>query len=58
MKAAKEIGLDVAYVEIRKVGEIEFLLVKRFDRKYANDLECKRILQEDFCAKPWDSIKG
>lgn len=48
MKAAKEIGLEVAAVEIRKVGDIEFLLVERFDRKYSNNLECERILQEDF----------
>ena len=48
MKVAKEIGLEVAEVEIRKVGEIEFLLVERFDRKYSNNLECERILQEDF----------
>ncbi len=48
MKAAKEIGLEVAEVEIRKVSEIEFLLVERFDRKYSNNLECERILQEDF----------
>lgn len=32
MKAAKEIGLDVANVEIRKVDNLEFLLVERFDR--------------------------
>ncbi len=48
MKAAKEMGLDVAEVEIRKVEEIYFLLVKRFDRIYSNNLECERILQEDF----------
>ena len=48
MKAAKKMGLDVAEVEIRKVEEIYFLLVKRFDRKYSNNLECERILQEDF----------
>ena len=48
MKAAKEIGLEVAAVEIRKVDDIEFLLVERFDRKYSNNLECERILQEDF----------
>ena len=48
MKVAKEIGLEVAEVEIRKIGEIEFLLVERFDRKYSNNLECERILQEDF----------
>lgn len=32
MKAAKEIGLDVANVEIRKIDDLEFLLVERFDR--------------------------
>lgn len=32
MKAAKKIGLDVAKVEIRKVDNLEFLLVERFDR--------------------------
>lgn len=32
MKAAKEIGLDVANVEIRKVDDLEFLLIERFDR--------------------------
>ena len=48
MKAAKEMGLDVADVEIRKAEDIYFLLIKRFDRKYSNNLECERILQEDF----------
>lgn len=48
MKAAKEIGIDVAEVEIRKIGDIEFLLVERFDRKYSSDLICERLLQEDF----------
>lgn len=32
MKAAKEIGLDVANVEIRKIDDLEFLLIERFDR--------------------------
>ena len=41
-------GLDVADVEIRKAEDIYFLLIKRFDRKYSNNLECERILQEDF----------
>ena len=48
MTAAKEMGLDVADVEIRKAEDIYFLLIKRFDRKYSNNLECERILQEDF----------
>ena len=33
MKTAQEIGLDVASVEIRKINDLKFLLVKRFDRE-------------------------
>ena len=33
MKTAQEIGLDVATVEIRKIDDLKFLLVKRFDRE-------------------------
>lgn len=57
MKAAKEIGLGVANVEIRKIDDLEFLLVERFDReieKFKDNnaeqdcLKLGRILQEDF----------
>lgn len=57
MKAAKEIGLNVANVEIHKIDNLEFLLVERFDRiKYQGDDVLgkdsipyyERILQEDF----------
>ncbi len=55
MKAAKEVGLNVANVEIHKIDGLEFLLVERFDRiKYNAELNknpkpaYKRILQEDF----------
>jgi len=57
MKAAKEIGLDVAEVEIRKIDDLEFLLVERFDRENEKSednpkgeyyLKMRRILQEDF----------
>jgi len=58
MKAAKEIGLDVAEVEIRKIDDLEFLLVERFDRNIDEEfthnhedeycLRMERILQEDF----------
>ena len=47
MKTAQEIGLDVASVEIRKINDLKFLLVKRFDREI-KDNKIKRILQEDF----------
>ena len=57
MKSAKEIGLNVANVEIRKIDNLEILLIERFDRLKH---ECddildndptpyyERILQEDF----------
>ncbi len=44
MALAAESGLEVAAVEPRRVGEHEFLLVRRFDR--AGE---ERIHQEDFC---------
>lgn len=55
MKAAKKIGLNVANVEIKKIDDLEFLLVERFDRIiYDCSLNSdpkpayERILQEDF----------
>lgn len=47
MKVANLIGIKVPNVEIRKVGNVEFLLVERFDRIVKNK-KIKRILQEDF----------
>lgn len=57
MRAAKEVGLNVANVEIHKINGLEFLLIERFDRlKYFGDdilgndptPYYERILQEDF----------
>lgn len=52
MKTAKEIGLDVADVQIRKVDNVEFLLIERFDRfktiDGSSNISYQRILQEDF----------
>lgn len=55
MKAAKKIGLKVANAEIKKIDDLEFLLVERFDRiVYDGSLNTdpkpayERILQEDF----------
>ena len=55
MKAAKKIGLNVANVDIKKIDDLEFLLVERFDRIiYDCSLNSdpkpayERILQEDF----------
>ena len=51
MKAATEIGIETANVEIRNVDGLEFLLVERFDRcTVQNDdkFVIERLLQEDF----------
>lgn len=56
MKAAKQIGIRAAEVDIRKVDDLEFLLITRFDRQpYFTALEnndftlhMTRRLQEDF----------
>ena len=47
MKTAKDIGLNVANVEIKKIDDLKILLIERFDRKCENG-KLKRILQEDF----------
>lgn len=48
LKLAKRIGLPVAEVELRKIKDITFLLVERFDRRIKNNT-IERIHQEDFC---------
>lgn len=52
MKAAMKVGIDVANVEIRKINDIEFLMIERFDRiindNASNQIYMQRILQEDF----------
>ncbi len=49
MRLAKRIGLDVADVEIRRVGDRTFLLVERYDRTRGEDGVLQRLHQEDFC---------
>ena len=49
MRLAARIGLDVAPVEPRVVGNREFLLVERYDRSLDSDGSIRRIHQEDFC---------
>lgn len=48
MKLAKRIGLPVPDVQLRKIKDISFLLVERYDRHVENNF-IKRIHQEDFC---------
>lgn len=45
---AKKIGLSVADVKIKKIEEINYLLIKRYDRVIHNE-QIQRIHQEDFC---------
>lgn len=53
LKLAKQIGLPVAEVEIKKIEEINYLLVTRYDRTIIHtpgiNQEIKRVHQEDFC---------
>jgi serine/threonine-protein kinase HipA len=45
---AKKVGLSVATATLNKTGDIDYLLVKRYDRIIDND-DIVRIHQEDFC---------
>jgi serine/threonine-protein kinase HipA len=47
MKSAKECGLNIPNVEMRKINETEFFLIQRYDR-YINDKNIRRFQQEDF----------
>lgn len=53
MKLAETIDLDTAAVEIRSASDIDYLLVKRYDRKIRQDSKdndyLDRVHQEDFC---------
>lgn len=53
MSLAKEIGLNVAKVEIERIENIDYLLVKRYDRVRLDQPDgstlIKRYHQEDFC---------
>jgi serine/threonine-protein kinase HipA len=52
MKLAAAVGLPVARTEIRRVEDVECLLVERYDRTHGQDPEgitLERLHQEDFC---------
>lgn len=49
MKLAAAVGLTVASVEPRLIGERSFLLVERYDRTIGTDGRVRRLHQEDFC---------
>lgn len=48
MSLARALGLDVAPVEIRTVGDRSFLLIKRYDRALGAAGDVIRLHQEDF----------
>ena len=49
MRLARAIGLDVAEVQYRDVGNKRFLLIERYDRLTGEDGRTIRLHQEDFC---------
>lgn len=49
MTLAKKAGLKTANVELANAGDINYLLIERFDRHFESDSKIKRIHQEDFC---------
>ena len=49
MRLARSVGLDVASVEPRRVGDRTYLLVARYDRSPGPDGRVRRVHQEDFC---------
>lgn len=49
MNLAHAIGLPTTKTEISRVEEIDYLLVKRYDRTGGGDIPLKRLHQEDFC---------
>lgn len=48
LSIAKRIGLIVPNIELRKIKDISFLLIERYDRHIKNE-NIERIHQEDFC---------
>jgi serine/threonine-protein kinase HipA len=52
MKLAAAVGLPAAKAEIRRVEDVEYLLVERYDRTHSQGPEgvtLERLHQEDFC---------
>lgn len=49
MRFCREIGLNVAEVEIADFEDVRSLIVTRFDRRWTKDGRLLRLPQEDFC---------
>ena len=48
LRIAKQIGLSVPDIQLRKIKDITFLLIERYDRRIKDGC-VERIHQEDFC---------
>lgn len=48
LKSAEKLGIKIPEIQIRKVNNTKYLLIKRYDREI-KDGKIKRIHQEDFC---------
>lgn len=48
LRLAQRIGLSVPHIELRRIKDITFLLIERYDRRI-KDAHVERIHQEDFC---------
>lgn len=49
LKLAAMVGLPAAKTSINKAGDIEYLLVERYDRTINHSNNIQRVHQEDFC---------
>lgn len=53
LELARQINLPVPNVELKKIDDIDYLLIKRYDRLTTNNAinhhQIKRLHQEDFC---------
>lgn len=49
LELANLIGIPTAKFSVGIVGDIEYLLVERYDRMIGDDGDVKRVHQEDFC---------
>lgn len=49
LNLAKKIGLSTAEAELRKTEDIDYLLIKRYDRMTHDSGVIERLHQEDFC---------
>lgn len=49
LELANKIGIQVATASVHKIDDIDYLLIKRYDRRVDEKGDIHRIHQEDFC---------